>query len=205
MNIDIFINKLTSRYSTNATDIKIEDIEDYIKRTNITELQLDTINLLMQENYGKTSFPFVKDIKDIYEKGYSIISGQKHVVDRMTEKTDDIYYPTTFVDYVCNKKNMQIEDIIKYYKIYETKNMNGHEMNTYERYFLFVFSDLITNYRARKRRKCDDNRIKTENELNMLLNDTKIEIEREPDPTPEDMQLIKEMFKSVSRNKIIGV
>jgi len=203
MNIDKFIKNLSLRYPAGATDIKIEDIEGYIIRAKINEYQLDTIDLLMQENYSKTSFPFVKDIKDIFEKGYSVNNGQKYIVDNYIKKTDDIYYPTSFVNYVCNKQNMQIEDIIKYYTIYETKNINGHDLNTYENYFLYIFSDLINNYRARKRKRIlgESNRIKTENELNRLLNDTKIEIEREPEPTANDIQEIKDIFKSL--NKIL--
>ncbi|MGD8305196.1 MAG: hypothetical protein PVF17_00955 [Ignavibacteria bacterium] len=205
MNVDKFIKNLTMRYPSGATDIRLEDIEGYIERTKITETQLDTIDLLVQENYGKTSFPTVKDIKDMYEKGYSIISGQKHLVDHHREKTNDIYYPQAFVCYVCDQQNMCIEDIIKFYKIYETKKINQHEMNTYENYFLYIFSDLINNYRARKAKniKGENNRTKTEYELSQLMQDQKIEIEREPVPTLEDLKIIKEMFKGVEQGKII--
>lgn len=204
MKEELFLERLVNRYSESNKQ-KIQDLKDWIKRENITETKLDTIDLLLQENYPKKSYPFVKDINDIYKKGYSLVSGNKYIVDSYTEKTDDIYYHTAFVNYVCKKQNMQIKDIIKYYKIYETKKINQHEMNTYENYFLYIFSDLITNYRARKRKKVtgENNRNKTEYELAQLLQGANIDIEREPDPTQEDLLYIREIFMSIGSKKTL--
>jgi len=179
MELKKFVDNLTLRYPTGASEIKIEDVKEYIERTKVTDLQLETIEILMKDNYSKTSFPFVKDIKDIYERGYSIVGGNKHKVDSYESKeaTDDIYYHDKFVKHVTMTQNLDLKNIIAKYQRIEVKQMNSHNLSTYDAYFLFAFSDLILNYRERLRKKDVGNEDKTFRELENLKMGVPVDLE----------------------------
>lgn len=203
MDLKKFIKNLTLRYPSGSSDIKIDDIESYLERIKATDLQLETIELLMQENYSKTSFPFVKDIKDIYERGYSIVGGNKHKVDSYASKeaTNDIYYPDKFINHVCMTQNMNVKQIIARYLNTETKQINGHELSTYDAYFLFAFSDMMLNYRERLRRNDKGNEDKTFREIENLKTGQPILQEHIAQATAEELKDVLGTFNKYREAK----
>lgn len=87
------------------------------------------------------------------------------------KQEEDIYYPEKFVKYVLDDQGYNLQYIIRKYFEFENKQIAGFEMHCYERYFLYIFDDLIFNYRSRLKNNRiteNENRIKTEQELEDL-------------------------------------
>ena len=184
MTIDEFLKKLIARYS-NSNEQKIEDIKNWIERENINSDRLTTLELLLQTRYSKVSFPLIKDLNDIYQNGYTSFYERKN---------DDIYYPEIFVKYIVHQKKQNIKDIIKNYIKYENKQINQKEMHCYERYYLYIFSDLINNYRARLENNfvsSFDNEDKTADELYILLAGETLQQEKETSTTKLNLDFRK--------------
>lgn len=111
---------------------------------------------------------------------------------------NDIYFPEKFINHVTFVLNLGIRDIIKKYIDFEKGQLRGDDMSCFERYFLYIFYDLINNYRVRLKNEYVSehaNKIQTEKDLQMLKNGIELIIEKEPDPTGHEKQELLEMCK----------
>lgn len=159
MDKESFIDGLKEIYN-GFTSTKARLIKEWIERENINNAQLDRLELLIVEEYPKTSFPLIHDLKTIYQNNYTNFAG----------KTEDIYYDTTFVNHVMRIEKLDLARIIKrYYAIEVKKFKQDKELNCYENYFLSIFDETVGNYRDRQS-VCTirENEIQTMNELEDL-------------------------------------
>jgi hypothetical protein len=149
MKVKEFLEKQQLRFPDGHSQIREDDIVDWIKEEGYSETQLDTIDMLIRNghkgyNNAVPKYPVISQLKDIVKKGY-VKSGK--------EITNDIFYPDKFVRFVCNEEMLDFAAIKKKYGELEKKKFfTEQELNTYENFFLFIFDIIITNYRVRARK-----------------------------------------------------
>jgi len=204
MDVKEFCKRLAGRYN-GSNELKAQDIMDWVKRNNVTDEQLNTLELLIVENYGKQSFPYPKDLEDIYKRGYSVSGNNKQVIHSYGEKTDDIYYDQTFVNHVVHKEGLTLSQIIKKYGEYEDDRLKGDDNSCYKNFFIQVFSGMVNNYKIRLNDKNvpkEANQRRTQEDLDSLLDGKEVIREKQPLPTEDEIEEIKKLFNNPMFKKI---
>jgi len=128
-----FVERLKGAYSSGYNNVMGEYIMNWIDEEGINDTQLDTLEYLIANEYTYKGFPNLPAIKEIYKNGYSYFAG----------KTEDIYYPTIFVNHVVKKQRMDLPKIIKtYFDIEKKKFKEDKELTCYEACFLAFLVNL---------------------------------------------------------------